>query len=159
MRRLPGPASCPLCDGVKTPEAPVELFRGWQRTQTQSSVRTLRSLRQQMDVWFCWKQESSAERRCCVTADSDKFNCAPSGARLANLCLSLDLDLHRGGQLGHYEELHNSELPEASASRGCISAAGKLTVLLDDQSQLLRCVRTADGSGDDQLIGAWCHVL
>jgi hypothetical protein len=73
MRRLPGPASGPLCDGVKTPETPVGLFRGWQRTQTQSSVRTLRSLRQQMDVWFCLmqelsEQESSAERHCCVEA-------------------------------------------------------------------------------------------
>src|SRR5208282_3611291 len=71
MRRLPGPASGPLGDGVKTPEAPVGLFRGWQRTQTQSSVRTLRSLRQQMDLWFCLmqessEQESSAERHCCV---------------------------------------------------------------------------------------------
>jgi len=102
MRRLPGPADSPLCDGGHTPEAHVELFRGWQRTQTQSSVRTLRSLRQQMDVWFCLKQESSAERRCCVTADSDKFNCAPSGARLANLCFSLDLDLHRCGLLVNY---------------------------------------------------------
>ena len=35
-----------------TPKAPIGLFRGWQRTQTQSSVRTLRSLRQQMDVRF-----------------------------------------------------------------------------------------------------------
>ena len=77
MRRLPGPADSPLCDGDQTPEAHVELFRGWQRTQTQSSVRTLRSLRQQMDVWFCLKQESSAERRCCVTADSDQFNARP----------------------------------------------------------------------------------
>ena len=99
MRRLPGPASCPLCDGVKTPEAPVELFRGWQRTQTQSSVRTLRSLRQQMDVWFCLMQESSAERQGCVTADPDQINCAPSGARPGILCFSLDLDLHRRGQL------------------------------------------------------------
>ena len=65
MRRLPGPASSPLCEGVKTLQAPVGLFRGWQRTQTQSSVRTLRSLRQQMDVWFCLMQESSAERHCC----------------------------------------------------------------------------------------------
>ena len=95
MRRLPGPASWPLCDGVKTPEAPVELFRGWQRTQTQSSVRTLRSLRQQMDVWFCLMQESSAERHCCVTAGPDQINCAPSGARPGILCFSLDLDLHR----------------------------------------------------------------
>jgi hypothetical protein len=97
MRRLPGPASCPLGDGVKAPEAPVELFRGWQRTQTQSSVRTLRGLRQQMDVWFCLMQESSAERLCCVTVDPDQTNCAPSGARPGILCFSLDLDLHRCG--------------------------------------------------------------
>src|ERR1700676_2984292 len=90
MRRLPGPASSPLCDGAKAPEALVELFRGWQRTQTQSSVRTLRSLRQQMDVWFCLMQESSAEKHCCVTADSDWSNCAPSGARPEILCFSLD---------------------------------------------------------------------
>jgi hypothetical protein len=38
MRRLPGPASSPLCDGVKTPEAPVELFRGWQRTHVWSAA-------------------------------------------------------------------------------------------------------------------------
>jgi hypothetical protein len=101
MRRLPGPASWPLCEGVKTPEAHVELFRGWQRTQTQSSVRTLRSLRQQMDVWFCLMQESSAERRCCVTTDSDQTNCAPSGARPGILCFSLDFDLHRGGLTVH----------------------------------------------------------
>ena len=101
MRRLPGPAGRPLCEGVKTPEVPVGLFRGWQRTQTQSSVRTLRSLRQQMDVWFCLMQESSAERHCCVAADPDQTNCAPSGARPGILCFSLDLDLHRCGLLGH----------------------------------------------------------
>ena len=100
MRRLPGPASRPLGEGVKTPEAPVGLFRGWQRTQTQSSVRTLRSLRQQMDVWFCLMQESSAERHCCVTADPDQIKCAPSGARPGILCFSLDFDLHRCGLLG-----------------------------------------------------------
>src|ERR1019366_10598767 len=86
-----------MCDGVKTPEAPVELFRGWQRTQTQSSVRTLRSPRQQMDVWFCLMQESSAERHCCVAANPDQINCAPSGARTGILCFSLDFDLHRCG--------------------------------------------------------------
>ncbi len=79
----------------------MNCFWGWQRTQTQSSVRTVRSLRQQMDVWFCWMQESSAERHCCVTAYPDQTNCAPSGARPGILCFSLDLDLHRGGQLGH----------------------------------------------------------
>jgi hypothetical protein len=104
MRRLPGPADSPLCEGVHTPEAHVELFRGWQRTQTQSSVRTLRSLRQQMDVWFCLMQESSAERHCCVTADPDQTHCAPSGARPEILCFSLDFDLHRCGQFGSNSE-------------------------------------------------------
>ena len=107
MRRLPGPASRPLGEGVKTPEAPVGLFRGWQRTQTQSSVRTLRSLRQQMDVWFCLMQESSAERHCCVTADPDQIKCAPSGARPGILCFSLDFDLHRCGPTGHNQKWCN----------------------------------------------------
>ena len=34
-----------------------------------------------MDVWFCLMQEPSAERHCCVAADPDQTNCAPSGAR------------------------------------------------------------------------------
>ena len=44
MRRLPGPASRPLGEGDQTPEALLELFRDWQRTQTQSSATALRSL-------------------------------------------------------------------------------------------------------------------
>ena len=50
MRRLPGPASRPLCEGVKTPEAPAELFRDWQRTQTQSSARLFGVLDSK---WMC----------------------------------------------------------------------------------------------------------
>jgi hypothetical protein len=38
MRRLPGPADCRLSEGGRTPEALYELFRDWQRTQTQSSL-------------------------------------------------------------------------------------------------------------------------
>jgi hypothetical protein len=53
MRRLPGPATRRLSEGDHTPEAPLELFRDWQRTQTQSSAIALRSLRQLMDVRFC----------------------------------------------------------------------------------------------------------
>src|SRR4029077_20453045 len=34
-------------------------------------LRTLRRLRQQMDVWFCLIPEPSAERHCCVTANPD----------------------------------------------------------------------------------------
>ena len=53
VRRLPGPAISPLCEGDQTPEAHHELFRDWQRTQTQSSATALRSPRLQIDVWFC----------------------------------------------------------------------------------------------------------
>jgi len=63
IRRLPGPAVRRLSEGDQTPETPFELFRDWQRTQTQSSVRTLRSLRQQMDVRFLREQEPPAERQ------------------------------------------------------------------------------------------------
>ena len=52
MRRLPGPADCRLGEGTNS-RGPYELFRDWQRTQTQSSVTALRSPRQQMDVRFC----------------------------------------------------------------------------------------------------------
>ena len=57
MRRLPGPACCRLSEGDYPPEALYELFRDWQRTHTQSSVKALRSPRLQMDVWFCRAQE------------------------------------------------------------------------------------------------------
>ena len=57
MRRLPGPADSRLSEGDRTPEALYELFRDWQRTQTQSSVTALQGPRQQMDVWFCRAQE------------------------------------------------------------------------------------------------------
>src|SRR6202022_43053 len=57
MRRLPGPADCRLSEGDQTPEALYELFRDWQRTQTQSSTTALQGPRLQMDVWFCRAQE------------------------------------------------------------------------------------------------------
>jgi PAS domain S-box-containing protein len=66
VRRLPGPAGHGLSDGGNS-RGSFGLFRDWQRTQTQSSVRTLRSLRQQMDVRFCEEQEPQAERHHYVT--------------------------------------------------------------------------------------------
>ena len=45
-RRLPGPAVCRLSEGADAPEAPFEMFRDWQRTQTQSSVTVLQGPRQ-----------------------------------------------------------------------------------------------------------------
>jgi hypothetical protein len=84
MRRLPGPADCRLCERVQTLEALLVLFRDWQRTPTQSSVRTLRSLRLQMDVRFCQVQEPPAERHGCAMKDPDPnamraLRSAPSG--------------------------------------------------------------------------------
>jgi hypothetical protein len=90
MRRLPGPAGCRLGDGVKTPEAPFGLFRDWQRTPTQSSVRTLRSLRLQMDVRFCEMQEPPAERHCCVTTDSDSSQMRALPSAPGDLVFPLD---------------------------------------------------------------------
>ena len=52
MRRLPVLQLTAWAKKV-TSEAPFELFRDWQRTQTQSSATALRSLRQQMDVRSC----------------------------------------------------------------------------------------------------------
>jgi Transposase len=54
---LPGPACCRLSEGDHTPEALYELFRDWQRTQTQSSVMALQGPRLQMDAWFWRAQE------------------------------------------------------------------------------------------------------
>ena len=70
MRRLPGPAVGRLSEGDHTPEAPFGLFRDWQRTQTQSSVKALRGPRQQIDVWFC-KAGTNAERRTWRAVDSE----------------------------------------------------------------------------------------
>jgi hypothetical protein len=55
-----------------TPEALFELFRDWQRTQTQSSATALISPRQQMDVRFCTMQEPPAERQTCAAIDPDQ---------------------------------------------------------------------------------------
>jgi hypothetical protein len=86
VRRLPGPAGHGLSDGGNS-RGSFGLFRDWQRTQTQSSVRTLRSLRQQMDVRFCGEQEPPAERQHCVTENSDQADRALSRARTEDLVL------------------------------------------------------------------------
>jgi transposase len=48
---------CGLCGDQRSSADKAMRMPDWQRTQTQSSVPTLRSLRQQMDVWFCRAQE------------------------------------------------------------------------------------------------------
>src|SRR5271154_7229175 len=94
MRRLPGPACCRLSEGDHPPEALYELFRDWQRTQTQSSVTALRSLRQQMDVWFCRAQEPMPRGIYCVLNILDKMICTLSRACPGHPCLHLTDDLH-----------------------------------------------------------------
>ena len=116
MRRLPGPAGCRLCEGAQAPEALHDLFRDWQRTPTQSSVRTLRSLRQQMDVRFCQVQEPPAERHCCVAADSDQSQCALSTARHQPSCFFLTVDLHRCRQLRPKQDLAEIGLCQSGRS-------------------------------------------
>src|ERR1700730_17359215 len=119
----------------------VELFRGWQSTQTQSSVRTLRSLRQQMDVWFCLMQESSAERHCCVTADPDQANCAPFGARPEILCFSLDFDLHGRGQPDRDFWIIRQHLVNRSGSSQFGSTSHQ-SMLIDEEVHLYGCAST-----------------
>src|SRR5271155_6040772 len=101
MRRLPGPADCRLSEGDRTPEALYELFRDWQRTQTQSSVTALRSLRQQMDVWFCRAQEPMPRGIYCVLNILDKMICTLSRACPGHPCLHLTDDLHGSRHFGH----------------------------------------------------------
>jgi hypothetical protein len=90
MRRLPGPAVRRLSEGDQTPETPFELFRDWQRTQTQSSVRTLRSLRQQMDVRFCESRNHQPRGNCCGWKSSDQIQLRALLSAPRNLVLSLD---------------------------------------------------------------------
>jgi hypothetical protein len=101
MRRLPGPAFCRLSEGDQTPEALYELFRDWQRTQTQSSVTALRSLRQQMDVWFCRAQEPMPRGILLRVKRPGLLTCTLSRACPGHPCLNLTNDLHGGRQTGH----------------------------------------------------------
>jgi hypothetical protein len=92
MRRLPGPADCRLSEGDHPPKALYELFRDWQRTQTQSSVMALRGLRQQMDVWFCRAQEPMPRGIFCVLTILDSMTCTLSRACPGHPCLRLTDD-------------------------------------------------------------------
>ena len=94
MRRLPGPAVSRLSEGDRTLEALYELFRDWQRTQTQSSVTAPRSLRQQMDVWFCRAQEPMPGGIRCALTILEVMTCTLSRACPGHPCLRLTDDLH-----------------------------------------------------------------
>ena len=89
MRRLPGPACCRLSEGDHTPEALYELFRDWQRTQTQSSVKALRSPRLQMDVWFCRAQEPMPRGTLLRLEHPETVDCARSPEHAQKSCAFL----------------------------------------------------------------------
>jgi len=72
MRRLPGPADSRLSEGVPTPEALYELFRDWQRTQTQSSVTALGARDSKWMSGSAW-QEPTAERYDCARKHPDRI--------------------------------------------------------------------------------------
>src|SRR5215469_6137198 len=80
------------------PEAHYELFRDWQRTQTQSSVTALRSPRQPMDVRSC--SDAGIIRREALVRDpeSRSTECTLSRARSEASRFLLDFDLHGGRQ-------------------------------------------------------------
>src|ERR1700751_1707632 len=98
VRRLPGPAIRPLCEGAQTPEAHHELFRDWQRTQTQSSATVLRSPRLQIDVWFCSRAGTIGREATDAQWHILIQSMRALRARQGHLCFSLDDDLHRCGQ-------------------------------------------------------------
>jgi hypothetical protein len=102
MRRLPGPADCRLSEGDHPPEALYELFRDWQRTQTQSSVTALQGPRQQMDVWFCQAQEPMPGGTLCVWNILEVMTCTLSRACPGHPCLRLTDDLHGCRLYGMY---------------------------------------------------------
>ena len=77
MRRLPGPAVGRLSEGDQTPEAPFELFRDWQRTQTQSSVTAL-GARDSKWMSGSAKAGTTAERHTLRAEDSDIVDLARS---------------------------------------------------------------------------------
>ena len=108
MRRLPGPAVSRLSEGDRTPEALYELFRDWQRTQTQSSVTAPRSLRQQMDVWFCRAQEPMPGGIRCALTILEVMTCTLSRACPGHPCLRLTDDLH-----GRRQTFQNPEMDDA----------------------------------------------
>ncbi len=92
MRRLPGPACCRLSEGDHPPEALYELFRDWQRTHTQSSVKALRSPRLQMDVWFCRAQEPMPRGTLLRVEHPELLICTLSRACPGHPCLHLTND-------------------------------------------------------------------
>ena len=131
MRRLPGPAVSRLSEGDRTPEALYELFRDWQRTQTQSSVTAPRSLRQQMDVWFCRAQEPMPGGIRCALSILEVMTCTRSRACPGHPCLRLTDDLH-GCRLTRRNRLSSCSARKPGRIRWVDATPSSRTFLLRD---------------------------
>src|SRR5438874_13524598 len=92
MRRLPGPACCRSEERSVGKECIYGLFRDWQRKNTQSSVKALRSPRLQMDVWFCRAQEPMPRGTLLRVEHHELLICTLSRACPGHPCLHLTND-------------------------------------------------------------------
>jgi hypothetical protein len=84
----------------QTPEAPSELFRDWQRTQTQSSVTATKA---RDSEWMSGsaKAGTTAERHICELRFWHERSCALLTQRASGeVCFLLTIDLHGGRQTG-----------------------------------------------------------
>src|SRR5712671_5558876 len=69
------------------------MFRDWQGTQTQSSVKATNGRRQHMDVWFCVWQEPRREAHMRAASSALLRLTRSSVARVRRIVFSLDKDL------------------------------------------------------------------
>ncbi len=100
-RRLPGPAFCRLSDGDQTPEAPLELFRDWQRTQTQSSVKAKGPETANRCLVLRRQEPPPRGTRASCRFWQIRF-CALLRSARQGTVFSIDKDLHRCRQSGIY---------------------------------------------------------
>jgi hypothetical protein len=93
--------SCRLPTGRRVlSEAHYELFRDWQRSQTQSSVKARMSPRPQMDVRSCWSAGTISREAPLRSSASRSSQRALSTARHLPSRFLLTVDLHGCRQIG-----------------------------------------------------------
>jgi hypothetical protein len=108
-----------------------------ERTQTQSSVRTLWSLRQQMDVRFCRKQEPQAERHNCVNAGYLIRPIARSPERAQKSCAFLLTKTYMDAS-------YSGTIPRSQASTlpGQCSCCRPVDIVIDEKGFLISYCRS-----------------
>jgi hypothetical protein len=93
MRRLPGPAGHRLGDGGDS-RGSLRIVSGLAQNTNSIFVRTLQSLRPQMDLQFCLRAGTISREANVRSYRSRSNHNALSSARKENLCFSVDKDLH-----------------------------------------------------------------